>query len=231
MKTLIRWTTCESTKEGRRCLHTAVRSMKKLISDADYVICHNNIPPHLRTTLPKIPLLSQDTCVNALPEPPKGPAWKLYPPRLRLNSHEIMLDNDLIIYKMPPLFNEFLESSNLIVVTEAYRRSYSGPLERLIPSGFNINSGVLCLPPGFDFKSRLEKEINTYGLEWNDHFDEQTLVAYVLSQHKNVKIIPQSEIAVSAHYLNFGTHGCHFVGLNSTNLSYWRSCEYHQLFY
>lgn len=223
-KPLIRWTLGPSSDSGIKCLISSIQKMKSMYHDTfDYVVCHNGVSKEKLDSLPFVSFVDQEKHTSSLPIAPVGPAWKLYPPRLRPESHEIILDNDLIIYKKPPLFTEFLER-NQIVATEAFKRSYSGPLEKDIPFGFNLNSGVLCLPPGFDFGDKIKKTIEQNNINWNGHLDEQTLVAHVLNKEK-LKIIPLTEISVCLDVFKLGTCGIHFVGLNKGKDQYWK--EFH----
>ena len=81
--------------------------------------------------------------------------WKLYPARIRKECHEIIIDNDILIYKLPKKIINFL-NSNHIILTESHKRSYSGVLKNIIPYEFNINSGIIGLPPNYDFENDIK---------------------------------------------------------------------------
>ena len=148
-----------------------------------------------------------------------GPAWKLYPPRLDLEVHEIVIDNDVVIYNKPTMMEQFLNRNDMIVVAEAFKRSYSGRLEPQIPLGFNINTGIMCFPPNFDLLKMLQECLDSKG--WENHFDEQTTVAYTLRENPNVHMIPLSEVSVCHEQYQAGSCGIHFVGVNNGKTEYW----------
>jgi hypothetical protein len=157
------------------------------------------------------------------------PAWKLYPPRLFIESHEIMMDNDVVIYRKPKLFDEFFEKKDLIVATQGYG-VYSSILKKSIPKNFHVNSGVLCFPPNFNFESILSNLIISHKLKWDNNFDEQTLVSYAIwSSSIKVKILSMSEIHICVGKYLKGNCGQHFVGLNNENKSHWNRFMREQL--
>ena len=75
-------------------------------------------------------------------------------------------------------------NSNHIILTESHKRSYSGVLKNIIPYEFNINSGIIGLPPNYDFENDIKKTIKNHKIKCEDHMSEQTLVAYILSKKK-----------------------------------------------
>ena len=185
MKPIIRWTIGPVSEDGFKCLNFSVFQFRKLYKDYfRYVICHNGLSDGQKKLLPDVELVDQSMFISSLPVFPCGPAWKLYPPRLSIESHEIIIDNDVVIYKKPEAIAEFLKEKDMFVVTEAFKRSYSGIYQKDIPENFNINSGLVCLPPNFDYRKELLK--NEFK-KWENHFDEQTLVAKVLSVQKKNK--------------------------------------------
>ncbi len=218
-KPLIRWTIGKTSDSGLHCLNTSVKYMKQLYDkNFRYVVCYNNLSNNQKKSLPNIEQIDQEKHVDALPCKPLGPAWKLYPPRLEFDNHEIIIDNDVVIYNKLPQLERFLQRKDLLVITEAIKRSYSGVLQQSIPNDFNINSGLLCLPPNFDFKQKILDAL----LGWNDHFSEQTLVGYIMCQQPSVEIIPLSDVFVCYNEYKRGSCGIHFVGLNSNIDVYWK---------
>tara|TARA_Y100000034_G_C6905697_1_gene420169 strand:+ start:4628 stop:5305 length:678 start_codon:yes stop_codon:yes gene_type:complete len=218
MKPIIRWTIGgQLSNESFVILQLSVKNVKRLWGDQfEYMICYNGLKDH--KGLPKVDrLIDQSEFRDSLPFPPRGPAWKLYPPRLNISVHEIIIDNDLLLYEKPALLEKFLETDDMIVITEAFRRSYSGQLESKIPADFNINTGLMCFPPNFDFAQYLVVK------EWEHHFDEQTAVAFALSKIPNVHIIPLSDVFVCFEEYRRAKCGLHFVGVNGGNRTYWDS--------
>lgn len=215
-KPLIRWTIGPCSDNGFYCLSQSIRNIKRIYGKYfKYAIFYNNLNKNQIKLLPKVDyILNQNKYANF-----NGwqPAWKLYPARINNDSHEIILDNDVIIYDEPPLFKLFLKEKKTILITEAFKRSYNGILEKLIPLGFNVNSGVICLPPNFDFEFKIKETIKSFNLKFENHFDEQTLISYIFSKEENLKIINIKDISVHTENCPKGKFGIHFVGINKLN--------------
>ena len=220
MKLLIRWTVGNTSKAGFDCLRRSIYALQQLYS-AQYVLCFNCnyrlIADNGYAEFPGLTLHDQSQYVNCTPSP-KGVAWKLYPPRLAPDIHELSVDSDLVIEKRVPQIDRFLESDSTLML-EDRARAY-GRFERHVPPAFCINSGVYGMPPNFN----LEKYIRFYaGNSWeknatgihdkNETFDEQGLIALALSDHQNKLIIPESTITNCEHTYQ-ESHGMHFIGLN-----------------
>lgn len=228
-KPIIRWTIGNVSDYGFLCLKKSVELMKQLLgSKCEYAICHNNLNKYQFKKLPNVDILIDSKCylniypVNVLKEKKyNNPSvfWKLYPARIRKECHEIIIDNDILIYKLPKKIINFL-NSNHIILTESHKRSYSGVLKNIIPYEFNINSGIIGLPPNYDFENDIKKTIKNHKIKWEDHMSEQTLVAYILSK-KKCEIINKKEIYINwnttKEKISFGTCGVHMCGLNGKN--------------
>jgi len=218
MKPIIRWTIGPTSKIGFLSLKLSISCMKKIFENSvDYAICYNNLNQHQLNMLPDVDILvnqhEYENIYNC--ESPIGPAWKLYPPRLRRESPEISMDNDLILYNRLQKIDDFMHGS-FFMITEAYNWSYHGILKNFLPSDVKINSGFVCLPPDYDYQSEISRTIDQFQLGWQNHFSEQTLVAYVFFQ-KNYTLINLKEINVCANVLDFGQAGLHLVGINRNN--------------
>lgn len=228
MQPLIRWVIGPVSDNGFECLRLSVKLAQRLYPECRFAVCHNGMSNEQLASLPPVELVDQSSFVNSIELPPPNevgkPAWKLYPPRLNEEGHEIILDNDILLYKRSELIDEFLGRKDLCLVTEAYKRSYGVRFEDLVPPDFNINSGVVCLNPGFNYWRSI-KSVLDYGkkigfVAWEDHFDEQTVVATILSR-QNTKIIPLEDIHVCAADYRKGRIGMHFVGLNGSEDQHW----------
>ena len=69
------------------------------------------------------------------------------------------------------------------------------------------------MPPNYDYQSQISRFIDQFQLNWQHHFSEQTLVAYIFSQ-KKYTLINLKEINVCANVLDLGQAGLHLVGIN-----------------
>jgi hypothetical protein len=216
MKPLMRWTIGKTTKKGYESLILSINSFIKHY-DVEVVVCHNCPKENLPTSVLQFPLIDQTKHLNIGPEP-KGVAWKLYPPRLTIDRHELSVDNDLIINEPIQQIEEFLSSDSTLLL-EDKSRTY-GRFESHVPAGFMINSGLYGMPPNF----QLEPYVRFYaGKAWeknainqhdkNETFDEQGLIALALLNHSRYLIIDNRTITNCEHHLVDGK-GHHFIGLN-----------------
>jgi hypothetical protein len=216
-KPLVRWTVGPTTRDGLDCLSRSVAAFLRLY-DADVAICHNCPADNLADLVARFPLVDQHAHLASVPVPPAGVAWKLYPPRLAVHRHELVIDNDLIVERAVPEIDRFLAGDCTLLLAEA-SRTY-GRFERHVPPGYAINSGLYGMPPGFDLGRHVafhcgpaweENATGTHAL--NRTFDEQGLVASALLSYPRFVIIPASCVTNCEHRLVDG-HGHHFVGLN-----------------
>jgi len=221
MKPLFRWTIGRnSSKEGLQSLIYSISLMKKRYGEScDYFVCHSGDNVH-SIGLQGVNFIDQRDCLRSISVDPFLTSWKLYPPRIRSDSHEIFIDNDLIVYGQLPIIDSFFDSDDMIFCTEGLKRRY-GKYDSTIASNQKLNTGLFGLPPKFDFGQKIESKLLG---NWEGHFDEQGLVASILLEC-NVKVIPISDIYIAckdaAEHLCFGRAGIHFVGLNSGDSFFW----------
>lgn len=215
IKPIIRFTIGPASKSGFECLERAISQIQKLYS-TDIVICHNceaEQVSHLGCTLFDQRTVESET-------PPMGVAWKLYPPRLDLQRHEILIDNDIILEERVAEIDQFLQSDEHCLLLEGESRTY-GRFQKHVPARLKVNSGIYGMPPGFDFATYVksysgkEWEINATGTHAQSKtFDEQGLVAFVLGHQKHF-LIPNTTVTNCEKRWIKGK-GMHFVGLNRT---------------
>lgn len=218
-KPIARWTIGNTTLDGYKCLNLSIDSFLKFY-EMDIVICYNTKIENLPKNLHKFSLLDQTNYENSEPKP-KGVAWKLYPPRIDIDRHEICIDNDIVFNDRIKQIDDFLNNKSTLLL-EDLSRTY-GRFEKHVPPGFRINSGIYGMPPGFDFESFVKFYS---GNEWqknafNQHdksetFDEQGIVALALLNHSSYIIIPKDTVTNCEHYLVEGKAN-HFIGLNRRN--------------
>ena len=222
MKPLARWTIGNTNKDGYECLFISINSFLRFY-DADVVVCYNCPLGALPQKFKQFCLIDQTQHLSVGPEP-KGVAWKLYPPRIDINRHEICIDNDVVFNSPIEQIKDFFQSNSTLLL-ECVSRTY-GRFERHVPPGFRINSGVYGMPPGFN----LEPFIRFYaGDQWeknalhkhdkNETFDEQGIIALALLTHSRYVIIPNKDITNCEIQL-IPAKGHHFIGLNR------RKCHY-----
>lgn len=233
MKPLIRWTFGMVKKPGEEVFQMAHKRFRALYPEFDCVICYNNLrnPEQLdmlrRTGIDlyeqkssdlDYPLMSVDS-----PEGWKGSmpglGWKLCPPRLRPESHELWVDNDLLIRERLPEIDVWLKSRKTIISKgHRYKSAYYGEFAASIPNKKNCCAGLFGLPPNFDFGSQITKRcqqvLNGKPL---GYFDEQGLVTAIVTSENHIivesveiiKRLPQKPFPKAMHFITtnrFHTH-------------------------
>lgn len=221
-KSIIRWTIGNTSKSGLECLKF---SIKKFIyfykENFDYYVCYNNINFKEISDLSHLDVkfIDQKNFIKEINIPPKdNPCWKLYPPRIDINSYEIFVDNDLVLHKKIDLENYI--SNKKFFITEAIKKSY-GSFNDLINEKFNFNTGFFGIPPFFDFKKEINNVVEKFNVNWeNSRYEEQGLVSYIF-KNLNYEIIDLNKIYVCYKNYKKGIYGMHFVGLNKNFTKYW----------
>jgi hypothetical protein len=210
MKPLVRWTIGDKTDVySYECLRRSIYFLRKLYGDSlDYVVCQNGSS---RTPINVgVPVVKQEPHITSISVLPYSVCWKLYPPRLRIKSHEIFIDNDVVFLQRIPSIDRFLAGSKHFFASEAVRRNY-GNYDDCVLSNININSGFFGLPPGFDFAGEIETHLKG---KWSNYFDDQGMVATILHKQKDFELVSLADLWVCATELRPAKYGYHFVGLN-----------------
>lgn len=270
MKPLIRWTIGGCLPQGLAVLRESIlRTMAAFGRDSfDWMVCYNNMErsdlEFVQHISPRISLYEQSWKECAIPdyqatikdadgtvshkcEIRGGSLWKLCPARLREESHEIILDNDIVFQTMPRQIRSFLERDDTTLLLEEYL-SFLGRYTPFFDEGAAYNSGLIGLPPDFDFGGELLKAWKTLGSFRNlSYADEQGLVTFVLKQSKCFTVSPETVvelhhegrrkfingIEVNGPYHFTGTEtAVHFVEMNRMAHAPWsayRLRECHEL--
>lgn len=223
---LIRWCCGETPPWAEEAVHTclamAIRFMRRRYDDrCDFVVICGTEATADVARLAGAEALMQPEFEAALPVPPKGPAWKLYPPRLRLDAPELFLDNDLVLDGGLPILDAFLAGEDdRWLITEARERCY-GAYDGLVAEDILFNSGLIGVPAGVDFGQLLRDGLLG---PWAGHFDEQGLVASVVSR-QNYQLVSRDDVEVwhPARPYRRGRVGVHLVGLNGGFDDHWQS--------
>lgn len=201
-KPLFRWVVGDVNSEGFCVLYQAVKNVLKLYKDKfDFLICSNAAKKSSKIKLQEISkkfgikiyqqswlqLPLEESLILQTPDRIRqGTFWKLCPPRMRINSHEIICDNDLIFVNPINTILEFLEGNSVLMMKED--AFCVGKYFELFKENENYNSGLYGMPPGYDF----EKELKSTWLETKyNHLiwrDEQGLVTGTLKKHNHLTI-------------------------------------------
>jgi hypothetical protein len=152
----------------------------------------------------------------------EGVAWKLMPLRAFPGRFELSLDNDVIIWDLPPVVERWLASrdstSSLIAadVRPAYGKfsDLCGPEPR--------NSGIRGLGPQMDFETAIERVMRLNPSALESELDEQGLQVAALTLHARPFVVDTADVTICSpfypHSPELGRFGAHFVGLNTREL-------------
>jgi hypothetical protein len=215
MKPLVRWTIGQVHALGFRTLKEAVNSFTNIYTDTfDYVIAHNSLDESQVNEIASLGVpLHNVSYNNEIKYPPSDSKWKLYPPRMRMDTHEIILDNDILWFKKLPEIDEFLADSKFLVCDG--RKRNLGKFDQYVPKGMRLNSGIVGYPPGFDLQQAisdvLSRESGNFWRHWND---DQGVLATIILNTNNYIQISQASVSISYPEYNPSQFATHFCGIN-----------------
>ena len=211
---VVRWTIGPVSDSGFQSLGLSITSFLHFYPHVEPIVCFNCQPDKI-SWLPDH-ILRYDQSRHQDDEiKPIGVAWKLYPPRLAPERHELFIDNDVVFLEPIPEIDQFF-NGDITLLLQGLSRNY-GRYEKHVPPGYCINSGIFGCPPGFN----LNKYVKFFGgIAWEENvanrsktFDEQGIVALALLQYKKFAIIPDTSVTNCEMKLINGK-GLHFVGVN-----------------
>lgn len=237
-KKILRWTVGDCSDIGLKILNVSIKKAKKIFEkfNFDFYVCSNSNNSKIKKIclnnnvkiiesnwnsfpLPK-EIIPKNNDINSpigIPKKRQGSFWKLCPPRLFLNSYEIICDNDLIFQKCPQEIELFLNSNKTLISEESV--FHFGKYKRFISRPYN--SGLYGFPPMYDFSENLIKTWNKYGkMKPLLSRDEQGIIILTLLSHDNIKIPEEKTCFVfdkgeaeSAKYSQIKENGfdCHIV--------------------
>jgi hypothetical protein len=260
-KPLLRWIIGGCIAQGMHTLKESISRTTKVFGDRfDYIVCYNNISDKdlafIARIFPFVEMYQQkwkdcpidnDMVSSRLPngsvrtdvDSCGGSLWKLCPPRMRIDSHEIVMDNDIVFFKAITQVEEFLSDSRPMLLKEHSR--WFGRYDKLLPDGECFNSGFVGLPPGFDYQLKLHEAWKKNGsLGSHSYDDEQGLITYVLRQENPILVEMNDIIEVhqmgisycfngsncySKYHFDETTKAAHFVQANR-NFPHKPWCKY-----
>lgn len=243
-KPLWRWTCGPCLQQGLDILAESIDRTTEAygINNWDWVICHNGLNNEnvtfLRSVIGTRPiqLYSQDWSLCAVDDNCQNPRrrdgsfewngnrcggtmWKVTPARMRMESHEIIMDNDIILLRKFPQVEEWLAQTVKVLVLEEPIRFYGRYDLIHAPGPPFFNSGFIGLPPKYDYADELSKNWSRHGRYMNlSQSDEQGLLTYTLMQRPNIRV--QAEQMVEVLGRNFSAtitgdeQGLHFTQAN-----------------
>ncbi len=222
-KPLLRWTIGPVHPLGFKILKHSVHTFKKIYkNEFDYIICHNQLTNQQKEIINTINIPNYEQFHSQEMEfKPHDVAWKLYPPRLAQDRHEVWIDNDVVIYDRIKELDKFLTEINSTFATTGLKRNF-GRYDSNVPENLKLNSGFFGLPPNFDLSQKI-KEIqkNDHKRFWSNRYDEQGLVAFIITEFPKYYMIPLETISISLHKFVPASKGSHFAGINQGHAIPW----------
>lgn len=214
-KPLFRWTIGTCLPQGLEILGESIRVTTNTlgVDNFDWVVSHNSLgQPELDTIKGHIGSLpirlfaqtwEQHIPIPDSPQSPRradgtyewngnncgGTLWKVCPPRMRMDSHEIVMDNDIVLLKKFPQIDHFLKMKNMALILEEPIRFY-GRYDSLFPANQPfLNSGFMGFPPGYDFGAEIYRVWEENGkFTGLSQADEQGLLTHTLSRIPSVRV-------------------------------------------
>lgn len=215
-------------------LEMSAKFVKHLFPNARLAICHNNLSGNVRRKIQAIGRGDGVELVEVtgmLPQrlikaDAKNSWWKYALPRLDHDSYEIILDNDVIMWSLPPTISNAVKEKAFVALTDAAGRFY-GDFDRrvhYIDPRLRLNAGLIGLPPGFSPDFDLLE-----GTTLTDFFhSEQGFTAMIFLTHEGPKrLVPLCEIQqlnvsrILPEELISNHSGGHFCGCSYGHYDFW----------
>ncbi len=221
MNKLVRWTVGPVSETGLDILRESVNNFKKLYPEVLRIVCYNHIDVRCLSNIdaelysqaePCFPLRPPDDN----PEEASGCGWKLCPPRLCPEGHELWLDNDLVLLQRLPSVERWFNSGSAIISEGLHRQRMYGEYDQFVPTGSHVCAGLFGLPPGLDFSKRILEYLR-FATKLLGGYDEQGLVASIITNSPDWILTPLSELYISEDHVPFPTFSpsaIHFVAAN-----------------
>lgn len=226
MKVIVRWTISNCRKSGLYCLKKSIKNWRRLYPSHELCVCHNNINEATYKYLKRIEdikLINQNNFAGELKCAPFDTSWKFYPPRIDIDSYEIFVDNDLIVYKHLQELKYFFDNK-ILIVSSAHKNFY-GNFENLLKDKIKINTGFFGIPPAFDLKFHLNNCIDLIS-QWKNHEDDQGAFCHIM-QHFEYIVVSLETLQICNSNVDFapyalGMCGTHFAGINYGDNRYFK---------
>lgn len=226
-KPLVRWTVGPVSNLGWEILAESVKTFGKIYPEFDRIVCYNHISDEridfLKSFGVDLYKSEQDEIFYPLTPPGPNPSgfgdpasgWKLMPARLKINSHELWLDNDILIVDRVPVIDHWIQNDWKIISEGLFR--IFGAYDHKVKAGIQACAGLFGCPPGFDFQSEIIELCNeVLQGEPLGHYDEQGLVAAIMTNGP-FRMVPMRSVKILQYFENLPDplpHGMHMVGIN-----------------
>lgn len=229
----LRWTVGDVSARGFQALRLSILGARKVFGPAAaYAVVVNTLSPaeaRARTgdTPAEVEWLPAGGLPDGLarflgPDMAEGVAWKLAPLRLFPDRWEVALDNDLVLWDLPPSMRAWLTARDpgRCLLAEDVERAH-GAFDHLCGPD-NLNTGIRGFPPGFDLEAALLSILRDHPVHLSGELDEQGLQVAALQKRQTPAVVRTAEVSICSPFWPkqpaLGSHGAHFVGLNARNL-------------
>jgi hypothetical protein len=156
----------------------------------------------------------------------EGVGWKLAPLRLFPALHELSLDNDVILWRMPRRLLQWLAQNERCLIAQDVERCL-GQFDEDCREGA-YNSGIRGLPPEFNFERAMQTVIARHErrtrkpLLLTSELNEQGLQVAAATLLSAPLVVPTTDVTICSPFWpkqqSLGQCGAHFVGLNARHL-------------
>ena len=161
----------------------------------------------------------------------EGMAWKLVPLRVFPELHEISLDNDVVLWSIPPSLRDWLATtgpgSTRCLMAQDVTPCYGQFASQAPRDAFN--AGVRGLPPRYDLARALRTALERRQRKTGSRprlgpDDEQGLQVSALALQEPLRRVTLEEVTVCSpfhpHRPELGRCGAHFVGVNAHHIDW-----------
>lgn len=225
----VRWTVGDVHLRGFEALRLSIAGAWRLFGRAaSYVVCVNSVSAseaRRRTGPVRDAVLWREVSREDLPgcldghvdsAMAEGVGWKFSPLRCFPDRHELALDNDCILWDLPPALATWLSGQpERCLLAEDVRPAF-GQFARFCGEQPR-NSGIRGVPPGFDLADALARAIARNPVTLASELDEQGLQVAALSGADPL-VVTTTDVSICSPFhpnmAELGRCGAHFVGLN-----------------
>jgi hypothetical protein len=229
----VRWTVGDVSALGFEALQCSLWGARRVFgSAAAYLVCVNSVSvDEARRRTGAVPDEVSWRAATDVDIPPaiaahldgakaEGVGWKFAHLHAFPDRHELALDNDCILWAMPPAIRAWLDAHGRCAIAEDVRPCFGGftPLCPAEPR----NSGIRGLPPGFPLEERIVSLLLWWGAPLTSELDEQGLQVALVSRESLPFVVDLASVTICSpfppHLPRLGRCGAHFVGLNAKSL-------------
>jgi hypothetical protein len=232
----VRWTIGDVSPRGFEALRLSIHGALQVFGpDAAYVVYVNSVPlDEARRRTGAVPEAVRWREAPRAPPPvlrehldagmAEGVAWKFAPLQAFDDRHELALDNDVILWEMPPAIRDWLDGPpDRRLVAEDVAAGHGAFADLCGPEP--RNSGIRGTPAGFDLGEALGRVLRRSPVRLGSELDEQGLQVAALSLDGPPLVVRTEDVSICSpfwpHQPDLGRCGAHFVGLNAREIP-WR---------